>query len=66
MKLNECGWHSQTHDTYICQVCGNVFCSGCHEASWRTDITKNKHAGNVCPECEKTADTIELDVFIKK
>jgi len=38
-------------DTYICQKCGKVFCSKDYPPEWRADITENKSAGNVCPEC---------------
>ena len=40
-------------DEYLCQVCGRVKCSGCQPSTWRTDITGNKSAGNVCPDCLK-------------
>jgi len=52
MHMNECKVH-RNHDTYICQKCGHIFCSGCNDPEWRTDITENKHAGNVCQQCVK-------------
>ena len=41
-------------DTYICQVCGQVHCSGCVPSEWRPDITGNSSAGNVCRNCLNT------------
>lgn len=44
---------SEGNDTYICQVCGQVFdCVHCPPV-WRTDITGHESAGNVCPSCLK-------------
>lgn len=40
-------------DEYVCQVCGKICCSKCEPPEWRTDITKNTSAGNVCPVCLK-------------
>jgi len=38
-------------DMYICQKCGKDLCCKDYPPKWRTDITGNKHAGNVCPIC---------------
>ena len=40
-------------DTYICQMCATVLCSGCFKPEWRPDITGHASAGNVCPACVK-------------
>ena len=39
------------YDTWICQICAKVYSSGKVNSEWRTDITGNEHAGNVCPNC---------------
>ena len=43
------------HDEYVCQhpdhLGSRICCSGCQPPFWRTDLTKNEHAGNVCPDC---------------
>ena len=66
MKLNECKKHP-SHDTYICQKCGRILCSGCFESEWRTDITNNEHAGNVCPDCVKAYSVLNnIDIAVKK
>jgi hypothetical protein len=41
------------NDMYICQVCGRQLDSVKHPPVWRTDVTGNKSAGNVCPTCLK-------------
>jgi len=51
--FSNCGNHDFPADEYICQKCGRVKCSECHKPQWRTDITGNKSAGNVCPSCVK-------------
>lgn len=58
MKLNKCTQHPN-HDTYICQKCGHIFCDGCNPSEWRTDITNNEHAGNVCSQCIKAYDVFK-------
>ena len=40
-------------DQYLCQKCGRIRCSAEEPSEWRTDITKNLNAGNVCPSCVK-------------
>jgi len=45
-RFCECG-----SDMYICQKCGRDLCSTKFPPEWRPDITKNEHAGNVCPQC---------------
>jgi hypothetical protein len=40
-------------DMYICQKCGRDLCSDTEQPKWRPDITGNKSAGNVCPDCIK-------------
>lgn len=36
-------------DTVTCQGCGKLVCGSL--AVWRTDLTKNDHAGNIGPCC---------------
>lgn len=48
--FSDCSKHSG-QDTWICQGCGQIFCSGCVMSEWRIDITGNNSAGNVCPTC---------------
>jgi len=44
-------------DEYICQKCGAILCGQCHPSSWMKNVTKNEHAGNICPSClEKHTD----------
>jgi len=38
-------------DTWICQLCGNIYCGGCVDSQWRPDLTGHESAGNVCPAC---------------
>lgn len=40
-------------DEYVCQICGQIKCSGCQPSVWRPDLTGHKSAGNVCPDCLK-------------
>src|ERR1041385_1918229 len=40
-------------DTYICQVCARIRCSGCQDGEWLNlqEFTGIDRDGNVCPNC---------------
>lgn len=40
------------NDTVICQLCASIV----SKAEWRSDLTGNKSAGNVCLPCIKKCD----------
>src|SRR5690348_6341442 len=44
-------FNEQGHDTYLCQICGNVFDAQTEPAVWRADLTGRASAGNVCRGC---------------
>lgn len=50
-------------DMVICQVCGGDFDSALVKMTWRTDITNNPRAGNVCESCVKAHDNRPMGLF---
>lgn len=53
------------YDTYICQVCGKIYCSGCQDSVWMKIPGKN-FSGNVCPGCVKQPMTREQIIDKRK
>ena len=44
---------SEGYDTWICQVCGNVYSSKNHTPVWMTPVPGRRFNGNVCKPCMK-------------
>jgi hypothetical protein len=49
-KFTNCPSHSGL-DTWGCQACGKVFCSGCERSNWCTPVPGKTYNGNVCTRC---------------
>lgn len=47
------------HDQVMCQVCARAVDTGVKKVEWRTDITGNPRAGNVCEDCIRSRTNLK-------
>ena len=49
-----CDCCAEAHDTYICQQCGVIKCSGRYPGTWGK-VPRSGREGNLCPTCAEDA-----------